>query len=49
MRSKEFSKMKDLKIHDSDENMNVSRRGNENIRVSKFKRLNKSRLKCFFT
>ena len=47
MKSKEFSKSKDLKIEDSGEGLNVSRGGGEHKGMSKSKRSDKSKLKCF--
>lgn len=47
VRSKEFSKVKDLKIDDSGEDLSVSREGIEHREMSKSKRFDKSRVKCF--
>ena len=47
VKSKEFSKSKDLKIEDSGEGLNVSRGGGERKGMSKSKRSDKSKVKCF--
>ena len=47
MKSKEFSKSKDLKIEDSGEGLNVSRGGGERKGMSKSKRSDNSKVKCF--
>ena len=47
VRSKLFLKMKDLKIIESGKGLNVSKWGSERIKMSKSKRFDESRLKCF--
>ena len=47
VKSKEFSKSKDLKIEDSGEGLNVSRGEGERKGMSKPKRFDKSKVKCF--
>src|SRR3954465_923163 len=47
VKSKEFSKLKDLKIEDSDEGLNVSRGGVALKGMSKSKRSDKSKIKYF--
>ena len=47
VKSKEFSKSKDLKIEDNGEDLNVSRGGGGRKGMSKSKRSDKSKIKCF--
>lgn len=47
VRSKEFAKVKDLKINDSGKILSISRGGGEHKGMSKSKRFDKSTVKCF--
>lgn len=47
VRFKELPKMKDLKFYDSGEGLSVSKGESEHIRMSKSKRFDNLKVKCF--